>query len=103
MVWSGVSAASRRAYNSLHILRLAFPNVVSDDRRWSTFSGGPAYAVAVTATTVPATAATPLLVAATSGAPIVAASAWASSKNGGSKAPPPPNPAEAAVSSHQPI
>lgn len=57
--------------------------MVSDDRRWCTFSGVRASDVGATATTAPGTAATPHPVAATSGAPTVDASAWASSRNGG--------------------
>lgn len=83
-----------------HELRLDFDDVVSDDRRWSTFSGAPVFGGAATATTGPATAATPRPAAATSGAPTVAASGWASSKSGGNSTP--TSSPEAATNSCQP-
>lgn len=64
-------------------LRLVFDDVVSDDRRWCTFSGVRASAAEATATIAPGTVATRPPAAATCGGPTVAASAWASSRSGG--------------------
>lgn len=73
-------------------LRLVFGDVVSDVRRWSTFSGARASVEAATATIGPVTVATRPPAAATSGGPTVAASAWASSRSGGDADAPPPAP-----------
>lgn len=70
------------SYKPKHKLRLVFDDVVSDVRRWSTFSGEPVSGEAATATTGPATAATRPLAGVISGGPTAAASAWASSRSG---------------------